>query len=368
MRNRILIVADDLTGALDSAVGFAARGWCVNVAHSPDAVTPALAQASDVLAINTASRELDEAAAVAQVTRALSCLAPDMFRIVLKKVDSRLKGHIASETAVVARWSGRARQVVCPAIPAMGRTVRGGLLQGHGIDRPVAVAPRCGEGCVVADAGHDGEIDALVADAPEGPLWVGARGLAFALARRCGVGRPDIATVHAPLMIANGSRDRVTLAQIAAIGDRVPLVAAPDGQAPDGQIFDGQTFNGQAPEQTVSADALVVTITDGGGAKTGAQAALCFAQSVVRIARDMRPASLLLCGGESAYATLDQLGIHSLQVIAELRAGLPLCLVQTPWGPVRIVTKSGGFGGADLLAQVLAAARQDPLSEPEQGH
>jgi D-threonate/D-erythronate kinase len=293
--------------------------------------------------VNTGSRERDVDDAAARVRQALAPLVPAAFGIVLKKVDSRLKGHIAAEVQVLRDWMGAAQVIVCPAIPQMGRVVQGGLLQGTGVAAPVPVADTCGAGTFAPDAASDADLDAIVADVGERTLWVGARGLAFALARHAGIAQGCAAQVVAPVMVANGSRDPITLAQVERTHGTATTIAAPDGAASDDAPTDGP---------------LVLSMTDGGGGLTGAQAAAAFAATTVALARRMRPATLLLCGGESADATLDRLGVRSLDVIAEVRPGLPLCLIDTEWGQVRIVTKSGGFGTAGLLADILESARR----------
>ena len=342
MTERALILADDLTGALDSAVGFAGRGRRVIVARTPDAVAGALAADPDVLAINTASRELDAGAAVARVRAALADVPPQAFSVVMKKIDSRLKGHVAAESRVLADWAGLSRQVASPAIPTMGRRVVDGWLVGDGVAAPIPVAERCGPEVLVPDVTVDGDLDAMGADSSVPTRWMGARGLAFALARRGGVAAPDAATVSGPVMIANGSRDPLTLAQIAAIGEAATLVAAPDGTMARTDVPGGP---------------LVLSMTDGGGGLAGARAADRFAATTVALAERMRPATLLICGGESAQATLDRLGVRRVRVVAELRPGLPLCLVEASWGRVGVVTKSGGFGAPGLLAEILASVR-----------
>lgn len=349
MADRTLILADDLTGALDSAVGFTGRDRRVIVARTPAAVAGALAVDPDVLAINTASREVGVQAAVDRVRSALVDVPPGAFSVVMKKIDSRLKGHVAAESRVLADWAGLSRQVASPAIPAMGRRVAAGWLVGDGVVAPIPVAARCGPGVLVPEIASDADLDATVADASAPTLWIGARGLAFALARRGGVAAPEGAMASGPVMIANGSRDPLTLAQIAAIGDAATVVAAPDGAAPG---------DGAVEAALVRREALVLSMSDGGGGLVGARAAERFAATTVALAERVRPATLLICGGESAQATLDRLGIHRLQVVAELRPGLPLCLVETVWGQVGVVTKSGGFGAPGLLAEILASVRQ----------
>ncbi|MBW6417611.1 four-carbon acid sugar kinase family protein [Celeribacter sp. PS-C1] len=334
----VLIIADDLTGALDSAVGFAGRHRKVVVARSPEAVPEALALNPDVLAVNTSSREISPEEAATRVSVALELVRPSAFQVVMKKVDSRLKGNIAAETAAMARWYGAAPAIACPAIPEMGRRVEAGALVGEGVQAPIDVAACFADPVEVPDCAEDADLDQLVAEAGARALWIGARGLSFALARRAGVEMPDRARLRAPLMIANGSRDPVTRAQISALPNGVAVRDAPDGVAPDEQISEGP---------------LVLSISEGGGNITGQEAARRFAETVARYAGRTCPAALLICGGESAQAILDRLGVNSLQVTAELRPGLPLFEVQVSWGRLQIVTKSGGFGAPELLAELV---------------
>ncbi|WP_168201378.1 four-carbon acid sugar kinase family protein [Qingshengfaniella alkalisoli] len=333
-----LILADDLTGALDSAVGFSGGGRSVIVARSPVAVPEALARAPNVLAINTSSREIRAEDAARRVGEALAHLDPAAVGRVLKKVDSRLKGNIMAEVEALERWFAPDRRVACPAIPGMGRRVTHGALEGSGVDQPIPVAD-CFVGRVeVPDVASDADLDEVVQGGTGRVLWIGARGLAFALARASGVAAPEVTRLQPSVMIANGSRDPVTRAQIATLGGRVTRLDAPDGIVPEGTAPHGR---------------LVLSISDGGAGISGLEAAARFARGTAQLARQVKPAALLICGGESAQAVLDQFGLNSLQVSAELRPGLPVCEVQTDWGRVQVVTKSGGFGAPGLLAEIL---------------
>ena len=136
---RILIIADDLTGALDSAATMTGAGLRSVVARRPADVAAAMAGDPDVLAISTASREGGAAAARDAVAAALDAVGA-LPEIVFKKVDSRLKGHVAGEVAVLSARAGRTRALVAPAIPAQGRAVVGGRLTGAGVAMPIDVA------------------------------------------------------------------------------------------------------------------------------------------------------------------------------------------------------------------------------------
>lgn len=338
MTIQMLILADDITGALDSAVGFANGAMSVLAVRSADAVSQAMAEKPDVLSVNTSSREIPADQAADRVSTVLAQLDPAQVSVVFKKVDSRLKGNVAVETATLMAWAGRPRSLACPAIPGMGRVVEDGFLSGFGLAAPLRVAERFDSTIEVPDALSDDDLDALCAEARSDTLWIGARGLAFALARSMGVESPRTARLKGPVLIINGSRDPVTVAQIAVLSNRVGIISAPDGAVPDA-----------TPESATT----VLTITDGGSAVTGSVAAEHLAKGAAVMALRCQPAAVVICGGETAQAFLDQFHVDSLRVTAELRPGLPVCEAELGWGPMQIVTKSGGFGAAGLLADIL---------------
>ena len=337
----VLIIADDLTGALDSSVAFAGPGRSVLVARNPDAIPALLKQSPDALAVNTASRECGAEEASQRMAAALARLPVADIPMIMKKVDSRLKGNIAAEMAVLQRALGARRIIAAPAIPTMGRRVTGGVLSGDGIAASIDVASRIGVSAAIPDTESESDMDELVADAGSDVLWVGARGLAFALARAAGRPEPRPFRLTLPLVIINGSRDPITVAQIERLRELTPVVDATDGAVPT-------MAEAELP--------LVLSISDGGGGLSGEAAGNRFCDGASRLLHSLRPRSLLVAGGESCNGILDRLGIRSLQVAAELRPGLPVSHAAAPWGNLQLVTKSGGFGTPSLLAEIFAEA------------
>ncbi|WP_051432217.1 four-carbon acid sugar kinase family protein [Rhodovibrio salinarum] len=335
----MLIVADDLTGALDSAVAFAGGRQTVLVARKAEAVPAVLQRRPDVLAVNTASREVAPDCACARVRSALAQVDVSQIAGVMKKVDSRLKGHVGPETETLARMYAPDRIIAAPAIPDMGRTVKSGLLSGTGIDGHVKIGELFGPDVAVPDTTSDDDLDRLVAtQTDENVLWVGARGLAHALARATWGRRvPDVPELPWPAFFANGSRDPLTVAQVAALRSRFQVIDAPDGRVPS----------------AVRTDKLcVVSISDGDEGLSSETVGARFADGIAKRLNDQRPATLLLSGGETANLVLDRLGIDILQVVDELRPGVPLCRCEAPWGAVWLLTKSGGFGAPELLLDI----------------
>jgi uncharacterized protein YgbK (DUF1537 family) len=347
-----VLIADDLTGSLDSVAPFAALGMISVTAVTLDALGPALALAPQVLSVNLGTRELppDQARSrSAFATRALLHAAgPETFWI--KKIDSRLKGPIAAEIAGMADVLPLTRMLLCPAIPELGRFVSDGQLRGSGVEGGIAVAETAALDIAsdVPDATSDADLDRLAALIKPGIPVAAARGLAAALARRLRPGRlPAPARLHHGEMgFVVGSRDPVTLAQVAQLrhdgGPR--FILAPDGNVPF------------SPDP----GPFVIQATAGAGAEGKAVSAR-LAAGVARHISGLT--SLVLTGGETAAAVLGTLGIQLLQVEGEVLPGLPLCRAAgLPHFP-DLITKSGGFGPPDTLLRLWQAA-QRPEGSP----
>ena len=128
---KIGVVADDLTGAMDTAGAFASRGLRSRVlTRQSHSKSPALTV--DVLCINTQTRSMVPALARAPVADATKALRSQGFGRIYKKIDSTLRGNVAAECASVIKAADATVAIVCPAFPRMGRTVIRGRLMVHG--------------------------------------------------------------------------------------------------------------------------------------------------------------------------------------------------------------------------------------------
>ncbi|WP_244641058.1 four-carbon acid sugar kinase family protein [Allosediminivita pacifica] len=342
----MLVIADDLTGALDSGVAFAGAGRRVMVARRVADLPDVLRSGAEIVVVSTGTREADAATAQARIREVMAAVDLSTIGLVFKKVDSRLKGRVTEEVAALADGLPVGTVVAVPAIPSMGRVQSQGRLTGMGVAVPIEVAGRFHGPVEVPDARSDVELDRIVGTRSD-VLWVGARGLAFALARSlygmAGVrATPEVAQ---PFLVAIGSRDPITLAQAEHLSHRVPVHVAPDGRM-------------SAPPPVAPIAAL--QLTNGGGGRDGASAGADFAEAVARTMAAHRSAALLATGGETADAILDKLGIGTLEIRSEIAPGLPVCEAQAPWGSITVMTKSGGFGAPGLLAEI---AGQDAPAE-----
>ena len=106
---RVAILADDLTGALDTAAPFAAKDDAVTVGWRKGAIA-----GSRAFAFDTATREANARDATALV---LSCL-PRLreAKISFKKLDSLMRGNTIEELAACAGSGGFASVVIRPTV------------------------------------------------------------------------------------------------------------------------------------------------------------------------------------------------------------------------------------------------------------
>lgn len=350
---RVLIIADDLTGALDSAVTLTGAGLRCVVARRPGDIAGALALGPDVLGVSTASREGSAAAARTAVAAVLDAVGA-LPEIVFKKVDSRLKGHVTGEVSVLAERSGRTRALVAPAIPLQGRVVADGRLAGTGVAAPIDVAATlAGSGLAldVPDTRTDADLDRALARALDGlaPLLVGAAGLAAALGRRLAAGPWSIPVprLDAPILFAIGSHDPITIAQV-------------DRLAATGGATVAEAPNGACPPAG-GGNRVVRLVPGGGGAFDPRGAGERFAEGIAQLVRAGGVGTLFGCGGETADAILGALGAGVLVLEGEVLPGVPASSILVGDRRLQVVTKSGGFGAEDALVAVVGAA------EPRKG-
>lgn len=343
MTTGLCIIADDLTGALDAAAPFAGRGTKVRVWLEPQAFLRDVAAAWEdglrIFALSTDSRDADAQAAAALLTEITAALPPQIR--IFKKIDSRMKGHIAVELTALRPK----RLLVAPAIPEFGRIVSAGHVTGFGVASPIAIAPLLGDlaqAACIPDIRNTQDMEDLLQDLPADLLLVGARGLAEALARKL-LGDTDAAPVtpraRHPLIVI-GSRDPITLSQVEKLRTNSAVDYRP---APNGVSSDHRPLNGVTVMQATAAPQPA----------SGPQVAQALAESLA----PLQPMAdlLFITGGATAQTVLASFGITHMTLLGECFAGVPIATA----GEQLILTKSGGFGEADVLMKLAAILDHD---------
>ena len=136
--NIAAIIADDLTGANDTALQFKINGADTNIILNKNDIVKPNEHCAQAWAVSTESRNVEAQTAFEKVKSAVQYMLdeinPDYF---YKKIDSTVRGNIAIEilgALEVLGWDGA---VVIPAFPQEGRITVGGyqLLKGVPIER-----------------------------------------------------------------------------------------------------------------------------------------------------------------------------------------------------------------------------------------
>ena len=367
---KVGIIADDLTSATDAAMAFLARGYRPLVLCDMDRNPTAR-----IAAVDIDSRSDSATAAAERTKRAISALAHRP--ILLKTVDSTLRGHARTEISAAFSASGRKRLVIAPAFPAAGRITKGGVQYVNGLPvdqsayaadpvHPVRTAriadlidssfgpPRilCGDGddpgdamVLILDAARQNDLDDQVRALgdPSEVLWVGSPGLAIALAAlapRIASPAGPFAPVHRLLIVA-GSANPVTHSQcdrLAAAG--IPVVA------------------------DMTSDVLASALCLAAPRARQAKAPLSrLADQAASALFEGRFDGVIATGGETMTAILARLGLTHFHLTRELEPGFPVGQAMAQGHKLTLAMKAGGFGGPDTLLQATAALQAGKKSD-----
>lgn len=133
---KLLIVADDFTGALDTGVQFAPHGAVVRVSTNLSGNFSQLNDDTQVLILDAETRHMQPKQAYEVIHRITKDALDAGIPYFYKKTDSVLRGNIGSELSALLNASGVKELPFIPAFPQMERITRGGI---HYVgDKPVS--------------------------------------------------------------------------------------------------------------------------------------------------------------------------------------------------------------------------------------
>lgn len=407
------IVADDLTGAGDSAVQFAALGWQARLTLGDSFAITAVP--GSVVAVVTDSRAQHADAARLSTSRAVTALMNAGIDRLFVKIDSTMRGSVAAQVdGALDAWINEhldSVAVVCPAYPRMGRTVEGGLLlvDGAGVETtsvgcdpvtpvttsaladllPGAVAIQAGQAdasevalliatagarVVTVDASTDAELSVLAAAIEllgAQAVPVGSAGLAVQMSRVWG-GRVAGTTDRDPsktrtsagrIVVVISSLHDVSRAQHAhllANSTDVITLAPTLEEILSTDSDDGMATWIQANVEPGTSASIIVILSPAEQAAPTELAPIRVANALAAITdavvSRLGAGSLVLMGGEGARAVLDRFSAESLIVTHAIGEGIPLGVIDGGrLHGLTVVTKAGGFGKTSALTDLLPA-------------
>jgi 4-hydroxythreonine-4-phosphate dehydrogenase len=385
------IIADDLTGGA-AVAGEIARDAgseveIVRLGHRDPT-------GGRSVVVETGSRYTDAELSAANVVHARRLLRDCGVDVTMKKIDSTLKGNVATELAAfVSDADGRV--IVAPACPAVSLGLRGGRqyrgeapgrdvaellatvldeppvllpldVVRHGVDAVATWLDARDSRVVLADSTMQADLDAVVGGSSAVGVadYAGTYGLGTAFRRgEQHVNRTALPSAERLLVLA-GSANPVSVAQLQRLVEEGADEVVVDVRA----LVTGSRDERARVRSAVAASrsATVVVHTDPGATGSSVTAyrldagwserdlAEHLGGPFVDALEALPEAGVYLIGGETTGAICDRIGWHRFVVTDEVSVAVPLVTEETGARPF-VLTKPGAFGARDDL---LVAARR----------
>lgn len=405
---KTMLIADDLTGALDAGVCLLPAD--VLVVTSPEGVTSELVSSCpSAISVNAGTRHLDAVSAAARVAALVEVARGSGVSCIVKKTDSALRGNVGAELAAAWRASGLPRIHFIPALPEMGRVTRGGVHYVDGVpveesafgldpfepvkvsdvrslvssqtDAPVhlveegAPAPLDVSGIVIYDATSAESMAVRVRelrDAGELGIVAGCAGVTGSLAGVLELGKThgeknleggNLLAVCGSVNTASRAQCRFaedTGACVLHIGEREKC----DDSWLDSDV--GSSFVSRTSESWGSAP---LTVVDGSGLEDltelvpeGADVRQVVADHIgailVRICEQGLHGRVLVTGGDILASFLAQSGVERVRPLDQPAPGIVGFELDLRGQSLVIFSKSGGFGNRELFVEMACGPRE----------
>ncbi len=394
---RYLIIADDFTGANDTGVQLKRRGINTNVVFSSNMINTS----SDSFVIDTESRSLDGKDAYLKIKTIMGNVDLSKFKYIIKKVDSTLRGNVASEIKAVDEAYKSDLVIFAPALPDLNRTTLDGIHLLNGVPitktemakdpkKPVRVdniteilkevyqegishisLKEIRDGNIdlsqyrvhTFDAVTNGDMKAIikaVLSTGKRILWVGAAAIADNLF--------DIETDFAPVLSIVASLSDVSRQQVKyAEKSGIKLV-----QIPMHEVIVNKISPNPFIEETVKLlkDGKDTTLLSSASYnldefKKSVEAAAKYNMSkedisfftqnfIGTIARGALEkcgvSGVFITGGDTAIGFFEKLESIGSKILSEISIGVPMMqLLGGPFEGLKVVTKAGAFGKEDII-------------------
>lgn len=415
---RVLIIADDLSGAADCGIACVDAGLNATVSLGSTNHTDV-----DVLSIDAHTRVLHPRAAAERVHELVCQYASDPSILLFKKIDSTLRGHLGVELA--AALDARRRTVpnsiaiMAPAFPAKGRTTLRGMHYVDGVplhetemwkrEDPrgeaniAAMMEGSGLRCKLLDLAVVREsrsslhtimeriaetADVLICDAEtvsdlfavasaasalgDRALWVGSAGLAQYISRSAEPHTAeDAVEVALPqtsgtVLFVIGSVSRRTKHQAAILLSSAAvrgIVVPPEVLLAGATYPEWTAFTRELNDAVAQGDDVILLCGSEPEVQPELRPKLSGALGEMTAGLSGKVGALVASGGETARKVLDGWGVQEMKLYGELEKGVPISTARSNGShPLTIITKAGDFGQPYTLLHCRAWLTQTRIS------
>ena len=389
---KLLVIADDFTGALDTGVQFATLGAASKVVTDPNYGFDESLDL-DVLIFDSETRHLTPDKAY-KIVHDFAAKAKDFgVPYVYKKTDSGLRGNIGSELAACLDALDLDSMAFVPAFPAMKRITRNGIHYIDGVPvsqsmfardpfEPVResdvnkiIALQTDRNIKVYDAESDSDMMTIAQSLGHDGLRLtaGCAGFAGVLAKVLGfesVNVPSVPEMPERLFMICGSVNPVTVAQMdfaESQGFKRIYLRAQDKLNPEWPSSEScKEFARKILNEIQDSNAILDSNNPGEKFLTDEyikshalsidQVRLYISRSVTGAAKALLDGGLnakLMCvGGDTLLALMQAVNVHELVPVCEIEKGVVLTSFMYHDKNYYIMAKSGGFGDRDLLVKI----------------
>ncbi len=376
----MIVIADDITGAAEIAGIAFARGAEVRLVCGSVYGCDTATYSTDVTTvIATDTRSMSEAEAATETKRiSAAFVSPEGKKVIFKKTDSALRGHVIAELTALMEATGYERAVYLPANPSKGRIIRNGVYyikEVRGEKQEIREVPLNetdfsfdpefpartsvlrerfpdaeSKGIIMPDAESEEDIHNVISTYNDGKtIFAGAADLfSGMIGMECGRIKKSI--THRTSAISHQTSTLILCGstQSKALDLGIPVAPMPQ------EIYDGSDDIGLWDVSAYSKQhSLILTIpyTHRTGKDVAVHLRTVMAEMTKRLVAQHCPEHLMIEGGATAWATLQALGWADFTITAQLAPGV----VQMSAANGTLVTlKPGSYPWGTILSSCKA--------------
>ena len=400
---KLAVIADDLTGANDTALQFAKR----NIKSSVEINFMQMEDIEDkeVVVVDTDSRDLDEYLSYKRVKDICEKISRYNIKCVYKKIDSTLRGNLGAEIKAVDDVFKPDIVIIAPAYPANQRITIGGyhLLEGKPIElTEIANAPKTpvkksylpailqeqvnkniavidfkiirqganftnkkiskfidqGRRWIVCDIIEEENFITLMDAVKQykNILWVGSAGLAEYLPyyyRWSGEKLLSMDKRKGAILVCAGSVSHITQNQVQTLlnqenihlvkinkeQENILLATAQSDDEVEQAVEIGKKYNLSRKEISEKIATIMAEL--------------------IKSIEVNSLSGMILTGGDMAVHICRAIGVNSIKIISEIDSGVPLGYIESDnLEKLFIVTKAGAFGKPDVFIKSIRAIEE----------
>ena len=412
---KLLIVADDFTGALDTGVQFTKQGIRTLVTTNENIDIANMDPEVSVLVVDVESRHISPEMAYERVKKIVSKAKMCGITHIYKKTDSALRGNIGSELQAVMDACGENEMFFIPAFPKIGRTTKLGYhyLDGVPIHEsvfgqdpfepvrhsfiPDVIGEQSAMQVVLCETGDAGKIKPqadektlYVFDAESSSdleengkllkqngkikLLAGCAGFAEMLAGLLEIEmKPmEVEIDDLGMIVVSGSVNQITLDQLNYAKENgffshtfEPVQKLDNGfvDSKDGEALFARIDEVYKKQHKVVLEAVSgredMKVSDDYAEANGynletirTTIADNIGKFVAKLVKNNEKTTLVVFGGDTLIAIMQHVGCEGIVPLTEITPGVVMAQAIGKEHQFHIVTKSGGFGEKDVIKKI----------------